>query len=342
LVGGMWLYTAFPSTGRISPTATLLQNGNVLVTGGNSEVGNSAEIFNSATTCSPIIIQAGTLPNTTAGAAYDQSLSQTGIIVTPVWSINAGALPDGLNLHTGSGKITGSPRTVGTYNFTVRVTGGNCFGEQNYSIVVSKGTTFTSVSPRATAVGQTITYEAKITSSSVLTNATGTVQFKLDSVSIGSPVSVVNGVASLSQSAPAIGSYVVTAFYSGDSNYLASDGSMKGGLYSFQYSVQDDVTHDSVLFNATAGVIGRYFSSHCATPFTFLNNPATPTSTSYGTGSIVISGRDGSINLTVVASNGNSVVKILRNVGTGTSTIAGVTRTFLRDTDVTNNTAPCF
>ena len=57
------------------------------------------------------------------GVAYSVLLANPVIGVPPyAWSITAGALPGGLTLNPGTGAITGTPTTPGTFNFTVKVT----------------------------------------------------------------------------------------------------------------------------------------------------------------------------------------------------------------------------
>jgi prepilin-type N-terminal cleavage/methylation domain-containing protein len=61
------------------------------------------------------------LPEVQRGFVYSQALSATGGTTPYTWSLTAGALPTGLTLSSG-GIISGTPTTVGTYSFTVRVT----------------------------------------------------------------------------------------------------------------------------------------------------------------------------------------------------------------------------
>jgi hypothetical protein len=64
-------------------------------------------------------ITTASLPGGTAGTAYSQTLTATGD--TPVtWSIDTGALPNGLTLSNST--ISGTPTTAGTSEFTVKAT----------------------------------------------------------------------------------------------------------------------------------------------------------------------------------------------------------------------------
>jgi hypothetical protein len=68
-----------------------------------------------------VITTASPLPNGTPGVAYSQTLTATGGTPTYRWSIDSGALPQGLTLST-SGTIAGTPSQSGAFNFGVRVT----------------------------------------------------------------------------------------------------------------------------------------------------------------------------------------------------------------------------
>ena len=83
-------------------------------------------------------ITSGTLVNGTAGTAYSQTLTVTGI-TSPSWSVKAGSsLPAGLSLST-AGVISGTPTTAGTFPFTVTVTGTGGTAEKQLFIYVAAG-----------------------------------------------------------------------------------------------------------------------------------------------------------------------------------------------------------
>ena len=71
----------------------------------------------------PLAITTSSLPAATTGTVYNQALAATGGTPAYNWSLVAGqgTLPTGLSLSTG-GIISGTPGTMGTFNFTVNVT----------------------------------------------------------------------------------------------------------------------------------------------------------------------------------------------------------------------------
>ena len=71
------------------------------------------------------------------GAAYSQTLTATG--TTPIkWSISGGALPDGLSLNNGTGKISGTPTADGTAKFTVKAENSAGSDTKELSITITK------------------------------------------------------------------------------------------------------------------------------------------------------------------------------------------------------------
>ena len=84
----------------------------------------------------PVNITTTTLPGGTVGTAYSQTLGATGGSTPYVWALETGALPGGLSISSG-GVISGTPTTVGSSTFTVKVTGGASTDSQQLSIVVS-------------------------------------------------------------------------------------------------------------------------------------------------------------------------------------------------------------
>ena len=84
-----------------------------------------------------ITIDPATLPNTTAGLAYSQSITATGGVAPYAFTVTAGALPTGLSLSTG-GALSGTTTASGTFNFTVTAT--DTFGQaasRAYTVVVA-------------------------------------------------------------------------------------------------------------------------------------------------------------------------------------------------------------
>jgi hypothetical protein len=81
------------------------------------------------------------LPNGSVGTPYSQALSISGGTNTQdaSWSVENGALPNGLALKEQNGieKIVGTPTTTGTFTFTLKATQNNLTATHAYTIVIS-------------------------------------------------------------------------------------------------------------------------------------------------------------------------------------------------------------
>jgi len=84
-----------------------------------------------------IVVNPATLPNTTAGLAYNQTLVASGGVAPYGLTVTAGALPNGLSLTSG-GALSGTTTASGTFNFTVTATDANGqTGSTAYTVVVA-------------------------------------------------------------------------------------------------------------------------------------------------------------------------------------------------------------
>ncbi len=69
----------------------------------------------------PLVVSTTSLPSATAGAAYTATLAASGGTAPYRWSLSAGALPAGLGLDAGTGKISGTPAAAASAQLTVKV-----------------------------------------------------------------------------------------------------------------------------------------------------------------------------------------------------------------------------
>ena len=68
-----------------------------------------------------VITSAGDLTRGTVAVNYSHQLERVGGTGPYTWSLDSGALPDGLTLSESSGIISGTPTAAGTFTFTVKV-----------------------------------------------------------------------------------------------------------------------------------------------------------------------------------------------------------------------------
>lgn len=89
-------------------------------------------------TGTPLEVLWRTLPTAVEGTAYEQPLGEVGGRGL-TWTLAAGTLPDGLRLERSTGRLSGTPRTAGTFDFVVAVGQGG-FGsrraEQPFTLTV--------------------------------------------------------------------------------------------------------------------------------------------------------------------------------------------------------------
>jgi len=82
-------------------------------------------------------ILTSSMPNMTVGNSYTISMTAKGGVKPYIWSIISGNLPDGIQLN--ENKITGSPSTIGSYNFIIQVSDASnpqLTGQKQFTITV--------------------------------------------------------------------------------------------------------------------------------------------------------------------------------------------------------------
>jgi hypothetical protein len=101
--------------------------------------GEVASIYNAGiagkTTAGPIINTPSALPDGFVGQAYSQAITALRTTGSTSYSVTGGTLPPGLSLN-GAGVLSGTPTTVGSYSFTIRITDSSGFSEQPFTLQV--------------------------------------------------------------------------------------------------------------------------------------------------------------------------------------------------------------
>ena len=209
------------STGTLSG-GQVVNNAGTTVTVGSS--GSPSTYGQSVTLTATIVGQNGLLKKK-PGASPSPSGTVT-------WSSNTGCgtTPVTANGNNGTASCTTSALPVGSDTVTANYSGDSNHNAGSGSTVqnVNQVTTTTSVqsSLDPSTYGQSVYFTASVTGS----NPTGTVQFYVDSVAYGSPVTLSSGIASsASTTTLTVGTHTVSATYSGDTNNGGSSGSLSGG-----------------------------------------------------------------------------------------------------------------
>ena len=86
--------------------------------------------------CPVVTPNPASLPNSTVGTAYNQTVSASGGASPYTFAVSSGSLPPGLSLDTSTGAISGIPTSANNATFIIRATDANgCAGTRNYTIV---------------------------------------------------------------------------------------------------------------------------------------------------------------------------------------------------------------
>jgi surface antigen len=169
-------------------------------------------------------------------SSFGQSVTLTATIVPQAASTDtpsgAARIFDG-GTEIGSGNLSGGPLSVtisslsvGTHPITASYDGDSNFlssDSPTFDQVVDKAATTTTLTSSAnpSVFGQRVTYTATVAPSAGSGNPTGTVQFFDGTTPIGSGT-LSNGTYSMTPPSLAVGSYPLTATYSGDNDFLTS------------------------------------------------------------------------------------------------------------------------
>ncbi len=192
----------------------------------------------------------------------------------------------------GQATFTTSSLSIGSHNIIAKYLGDTNDAPSMSTLTqvvnqISLATTTTTVlsSANPSTFGQSVSFTATITPNT----ATGTVQFAIDGVNTGSPVTLSGGTASISSSSLSIGSHTITAAYLGDTNDAASTSSvlvqtvnqisLATTTTTLVSSKNPSTTGNSVTFTATV-------SPSTATGTVQFNDSSTNPSTILGTSTI--------------------------------------------------------
>jgi subtilase family serine protease len=228
--GGDASYTA--SNNSATPdVVTVTKAATTITLGGASNFQAGTFVFVTAT----VGTQASLPPNPTSGEFPINNvqffLGSKPIVLTPSTYVD---YTPAINSTTESAQLTAEL-------FTTELPLGNSIitaqfvGDSNYSqSAVSNSITVSNQAATSTALttaNPTIQRGASVTFTAVVASTqsggpalTGTIQFTNNGASIGSPVILVNGQAQLSTSSLPSGNLLISANYSGDTNYLTSSG----------------------------------------------------------------------------------------------------------------------
>jgi hypothetical protein len=219
--GQVYILSNAPSAGPTQKLRKVGINGNWLYPDQLKSTPSAAKVFNVANT--------GNSPLTLSANAFFTGSYLNDFSIDPLTTscvLTAGAvLPAGRSCNIGIVfKPTGGGfRHANLLLLDNSVTGSNVINVGGNGTLPAPSMSITSPSSgSSTKTGTTVTFAVKVTSSSSPA-PTGTVTFKVNGSTIGSPVTLsVSGTASTTFSEPSANTYTLSAVYSGDSNYTTA------------------------------------------------------------------------------------------------------------------------
>jgi hypothetical protein len=171
-----------------------------------------------------------TLPLGQVGTPYTQSIFVSGGTASPYfgYAITSGSLPPGLLLLP-TGILTGTPTTDGTFQFTVSVadTNDGSYSQQfTFTACANTNTVVESDDDSSSVYGQAVTFTATVSATAGSSTPTGSVQFVIDGQTFSQPVTLANGIATITTAGLTAGDHTVAACYqSNSSGFVNSDDS---------------------------------------------------------------------------------------------------------------------
>ena len=143
-------------------------------------------------TSASLTISPTTIPSSTAGVAYSQTLTATGGTGTVSFAVTTGSLPLGLSLSS-AGDLSGAPTQTGTFPFTVTATdANNDTGSQAYSLQI--GCPTITVGPSTIPAGTAGTPYGPVTF--IETGGVGTTTFAITTNTVPAGITFIAGVLS--------------------------------------------------------------------------------------------------------------------------------------------------
>jgi VCBS repeat-containing protein len=188
-----------------------------------------------SSSANPSIINQTVTFTTTVSAVAPGAGAPTGTVTFSDGATSLGSA----SLVNGQASLTTSTLGVGSHSITATYGGDGNFNSSSSTLAqtVNKASTTTTLSSSAnpSAIGQPVTFTATVNVVAPAAGTpTGTVTFRDGSTTLATEPLGSNGTASFSTSTLAVASHLITAVYSGDSNFNGSTGSLTQNV---QYAI---------------------------------------------------------------------------------------------------------
>ena len=250
-----------------------------------------------------LAVQPNTLPNSTVGASYNQTLTAVGGNPPYTFTVSSGTLPTGLTLNSSTGQISGTTTTNGSFTFIIRADDPD--GNNGYrTYVVKVGANILTINPATLPNGtQGFAYSQTVSAS----GGTAPYSYYIDTGALpaGLSLNTSNGQITGTPSAGGTYTFAIRAF-DADANYGSRNYTVTIGANSLTLT-------PSTLPNTTVG--SSYSQTVTASggtggPYTYsIASGSLPTGLSLNTSSGAITGTAstaGTYNFTINAVDGSN------------------------------------
>ncbi|MCU0437663.1 MAG: putative Ig domain-containing protein [Raineya sp.] len=308
-------------SGQITGTPTTFTSANTYTVTASQSSGACvvSQSYTFAVNCPTATLNPSTLPNGTIGVAYSQTVTQTGLPTgAPTWSVSSGSLPTGLTLNSSTGVISGTPTTLGIFNFTIQATRNGCSASRAYTVVINCPViTFTNTTANNAVVGTAYTLNASVTGN------TQTITYSVSpalptGLSLNTSTGQISGTPSILTPA---NTYTITASQS-SGNCTASQN------YTFAVVCPTATLNPSILPNGIIGVAYNQAITQTGLPtgtiIWSVSSGSLPTGLSLNSSTGVISGTPttiGTFSFTIEANNSGCVASRAYTVSINCPTI---------------------
>jgi hypothetical protein len=193
-------------SGNGSVTYSVQPNNGVARIGTLSVASQNFTLTQSAT-CATITLSPITLPNSTIGTNYNETLSASGGTSPYSFTLLSGMLPTGLSLSA-AGVLNGTPSVAGIFNFTIKATdNGGCMGTQTYVLTINSPCDTITVNPTTLPNGFVgVMYNQTFTQ----TGSTGSITWSISAGALPAGLNLAANIGAVSGTPTTAGAYTFT------------------------------------------------------------------------------------------------------------------------------------
>ncbi len=183
------------ATGLYTAPTVNSQTGVVVTATSNADKSKSASATVTVDAVGKLQITTGSLPPGQQGSPYSETFTATGGTTPYSWNISSGTAPPGVTMN-GSGYFAGTPTSVGTFNFTVKVTDAkNNIATGNFGVTVSNSSGYDGPAQLPIATVDSSMADTPAPGSVINVHSGGNLQSALNNAQCGNTIQLQAGAA---------------------------------------------------------------------------------------------------------------------------------------------------